>query len=251
MPSHAERTAGFHAALFAGPAPAGLIAPAGDPVRRFAVYRNNVHHGLSRALAQRVPVVARLVGADFFAALARAFLHRHQPRTPVLHEWGAELPGFLESFEPVAQLPYLADVARLELARGRAYHAADAMALTPDAAAAALAAAVYPGALRLVLHPSVHWLASPWPVLRIWQANRPGAPAGRVTGGGAEAALIARDTGLAVIVLPLAPASAEVLTALAAGRTLEAAAEAADPAETLGLLLRHRLILDIRTGDAP
>ena len=53
---------------------------------------------------------------------------------------------------PARELPYLADVARLEAARTRAYHADDAAPL--DAAAFA---ALDPGAadaLRLTLHPS-------------------------------------------------------------------------------------------------
>ena len=38
--------------------------------RRFAVYRNNVITGLIDALAQRFPVVCRLVGEEFFRAMA-------------------------------------------------------------------------------------------------------------------------------------------------------------------------------------
>jgi hypothetical protein len=38
--------------------------------RRFAVYRNNVAAGLANALAARFPVVKRLVGDEFFRAMA-------------------------------------------------------------------------------------------------------------------------------------------------------------------------------------
>ena len=72
MPAHPEFLAGFDAALRGGALPPGLTASAPDEVAlRFAVYRNNVAVGLSDALAARFPVICRLVGADFFAAMAR------------------------------------------------------------------------------------------------------------------------------------------------------------------------------------
>src|SRR3974377_2309499 len=51
--------------------------------RRFAVYRNNVAVGVVSALATRFPVVKRLVGDEFFRAMAHAYasveLARPQP----------------------------------------------------------------------------------------------------------------------------------------------------------------------------
>ena len=44
------------------------------PARRFAVYRNNVAAGLIRALEARFPVTRRLVGDDFFRAMAGGFV---------------------------------------------------------------------------------------------------------------------------------------------------------------------------------
>ena len=52
------------------PVPAGLIRPDGTPAdRRFAIYRNNVAVGLTEALRAGFPVVEKLVGAAFFAAM--------------------------------------------------------------------------------------------------------------------------------------------------------------------------------------
>ena len=51
--------------------PASLTRKAdGVPARRFGVYRNNVYAGLIDVLAGRFPVVARLVGEEFFRAMA-------------------------------------------------------------------------------------------------------------------------------------------------------------------------------------
>ena len=47
--------------------------------RRFAVYRNNVAVSLVEALGARFPVVKRLVGEEFFRAMAHAFVSREPP----------------------------------------------------------------------------------------------------------------------------------------------------------------------------
>lgn len=107
-----------------------------DPARRLAVYRNNVMVSLVDALAQTFPVTQTLVGEDFFRALCQVFVRQNPPRVRVLSSYGDELPGFIRQFTPAASLPYLADVARLEMLRLQALHAADAPAMaTHDIAA--------------------------------------------------------------------------------------------------------------------
>ncbi len=151
--------------------PAGLTSARGapDPLR-FAVYRNNVVAGLSRVLEQRFPVTRRLVGEEFFRGMVRAFITEHQPRSPLLAEYGGELPAFIAGFEAAAGVPYLADLARLEACWSDAYHAADATPVGIDALAS-----VPPEILsnvRLALHPSARLLRSPWPVGSIWAAHQ-------------------------------------------------------------------------------
>src|SRR5260370_20802436 len=51
--------------------PSGLTSWSGAlPVRRFAIYRNNVVTSLVRALAARFPATSKIVGEEFFAAMA-------------------------------------------------------------------------------------------------------------------------------------------------------------------------------------
>ena len=58
----------------ARPCPPGLRTWNGsDPARRLAVYRNNVVSSLIDALADTFPVVQRLVGTEFFRAMAGVF----------------------------------------------------------------------------------------------------------------------------------------------------------------------------------
>ncbi|MGL4312166.1 MAG: DNA-binding domain-containing protein [Paracoccaceae bacterium] len=224
MPTHPEFLAAFADGITSGTLPPGLTAQVpGEAARRFAVYRNNVTVSLIDALGKRFPVIARLVGDDFFRAMARHYAEQHRPKTPVIHEWGDSFPDFLAGFEPLAAYPYMADVARIELARGYAYHAADAEPLSPALIAAAAAS---PETARLFLHPSVQVLQSHHPAVSIWRANQPGVAPGPIAAGG-ETALILRSRSFDVSVESLSAGDTAFLRAILGGERLLAAAEIA------------------------
>ena len=170
----------------------GGVAPAGlTPPKRFGVYRNNVFASLLSALRARYTVIERLVGEDFFEAAAGLFIQAHPPRSPVLIDYGEGFSDFLESFEPAGALPYLADVARLEWLRHRAYHAADREALRPSDLASVSSDRVF--ALKFEFHPSAALVVSPYPIVSIWETNTHDAetrPIGPDLAG--EAALVVR-----------------------------------------------------------
>lgn len=235
MLPRSEFTAAFRAALAGDDLPPGVTAQrAAEAAQRFAVYRNNVAHSLKSALARRFPVIERLVGAEFFAAMAAEFIAAQPPRSPVLAEWGGDFAGWLAGFPPVAALAYLPDVARLEWARGRAYHAADAVAIDP---------ATLPGRASLRLHPSLRLLHLDYPAVSIWAANQPGRD-GRCAAAGPEIALIWRSPDFDVPVQAISAADAALIAALAAGQPLAEATGDHDPTAMLTLLLRHSLICE-------
>ncbi len=156
--------------------PDGLCNPEGTPAtKRFSVYRNNVAVSLSEALEVTFPVIRTLVGDEFFKAMAGVFLRQHPPTSPILMFYGGQMPAFLEGFQPCAHLGYLPDVARIELALCRSYHAADSTPIDP-----ATLQSITPDALltaRLHLAPSVHLIRSNWPAASIFHANStPDAP---------------------------------------------------------------------------
>lgn len=177
MPALDLRQRDFSAALIDPdlPVPDGVWGREthGDQAR-FSVYRNNVAIALREALSARYPVVQKLVGDEFFSSMARAYSAAHRPTTPVLIEYGCDFPSFITSFEPATSLPYLCDVARLEDAWWRAYHAPDAepidlssfVALDPMRVTSA----------RFALHPSFHLIRSPWPVASLWAAHQTDGP---------------------------------------------------------------------------
>lgn len=202
-------------------APAGFDAEAR---RRFRVYRNNYFHGLSAQLRAAYPAVHRLVGDAFFAATAHSFLSAHPPRVRSLALFGEGFPAFVAGFPPASGLPYLADVARLERARLEALHAADAAPIDP---AVLLALGDRAAATRFRPHPAARLVVSPHPVVALWTASRPGAPAGPTEiEGRPEAALVTRP-GHDVHVRCLDPAQAAFAATLLASGTAVRALETA------------------------
>ena len=233
MQSLAELQRSFAAALLdpALPTPAGLVGPDGKPgSRRFAVYRNNVMVGLTQTLKDACPAVHRIVGSEFFHALARAYVVGQLPRSPMLFDYGAGLPDFIDRFEPASVLPYLADVARIERAWIEAYHSAEATPIGP-AAFSEIDPDLLPN-VSLVLHPSIRIVRSRFPALTIWQMNAEGGIPGPVDlAAGGENALIARPEA-SVEVRSIPNGSPEFILALVSGRPVLAAFEeaiAADP----------------------
>lgn len=155
------------------PCPADLYSANGaDPASRFAVYRNNVQSSLINALADTYPVVAQLVGDEFFRAMAALYVRACPPRSAVLSDYGHDFAAFVEGFPPAAGLPYLADVARLERLRVVAYHAADASPLPTPQIAAAMAEPETLGQRRVILHPSLGQLDSAHPVVALWAVHQ-------------------------------------------------------------------------------
>ena len=248
MPSLADLQDAFRAGVLGSGLPGGLTAPDPDEIeRRFAVYRNNVMVALTDALAKRFPVIVRLVGPDFAQAMFAEFARLHPPRSPLMMDYGTGLPDFLRSFPPVAQLPYLSDVARLELARGRAYHAADTPSVAPQTLESVATAS--PDTLRLTLHPSVNVVTSVHPLHTLWSRNQPGRTAAGQIDWQPESVLVARR-GLEVITMRLGAGEAAFVAALCADATLGAAgmlgldADADfDLAPTLAILIGNGLVV--------
>jgi hypothetical protein len=204
--------------------PFNVTTARGKPdAARFAVYRNNVFVGLTRVLGRRFPVTERLVGADFFRGMARAYVEDHKPASPLLFAYGDDFPDFIAGFPPAAGLPYLADVARLEAGWTDAYYAADAAPLDP-AALAGLTPDVLATA-QMVPHPATRLVRSQYPVGSIWAAHQGDVlappPAWRP-----ETVLVTRPE-IAVRVHVLPPSHPGFVAALLAGMPLIRAAEAA------------------------
>ncbi|WP_417208118.1 putative DNA-binding domain-containing protein [Antarctobacter sp.] len=225
--------------------PGGLTDGAGRPAgRRYDVYRNNIAVALREALEAGFPAVVRLIGPENFARAAGMFLRAQPPVSPLMMLYGAGFPAFLEGIEALRGIGYLGDVARLELALRRSYHAADAPAFDAGRLATLDEAAL--NAARLVLAPSVQVLRSRWPVLSVYRFTMmPDQPKPQARG---EDVLITRaEFDPAPHLLP--QGGAAFVDALARGLPFGAAVAAAgaefDLSATLTLLLQQGALSDL------
>ena len=217
----------------------GLDAPA-----RIDVYRNNVLSNYRATLREVYPVVLALVGELFFDRAADAYTSSYPSRSGDLNDFGGEFSDFLAGWPPAAPLTYLPDVARLEWAVERVFHAAE----HPPLDLTALAAVPQQGLseLRFVLHPASRIVRSPYPILRIWQVNQIGFNGDQSVSldtGGDTVLVIRRDA--TVELERLSPGASTLLQALAADLTLaqaHARALEADPELDLAAHLQHHVL---------
>ncbi|WP_201454965.1 DNA-binding domain-containing protein [Ahrensia marina] len=153
------------------PRPGEVIGPNGKAAnKRYDVYRNNVTVSLINAVADIYPAVQKIVGEEYFRAMAREYVRAHPPKSPLLFLYGQNFGDFIDGFEPAKKLPYLGDVARIERAWLTAYHAADLPPLDP-----AQLSLVEPERLAEICfqpHPASFIISSDYPAHDIFLMNR-------------------------------------------------------------------------------
>ena len=138
--------------------------------QRLNIYSNNVAISLRNALRAVYPVIHKLVGDEFFGAMSRDFIANYPSRSGNLHDFGEQLSSFIGSFAPAGELVYLADVAKLEWAYHSVFHAQNSQIFNIEKLQQ-----VHPsdyGNLIFSLSPASRLVRSPFPILRIWEANQ-------------------------------------------------------------------------------
>lgn len=211
----------FARALAGTAAPVPVRANGLSAAQRLQVYRNNMRSALTEALRAVYPVTERLVGEEFFAAAAAAYIKGNPSHSGNIQEYGGAFPRFLEGFAPAASLPYLGDVAALEWRRLQTALAPPHEPMDLDALAKV------PRELQPELHfrhqPAARALCSRFPVLTIWEYCQDPAPREDLDIGlPGECVLFARP-GLDVTMRRLTAGEYAFLRQLCSGHTFEEA----------------------------
>lgn len=160
----------------------------------FTVYRNTVIKGGVDALQANFPTVERLVGSDWLVAAAAIHAQQSAPADARLIHHGSEFPAFLERFEHAQPLPYLGNVARLDLLWNQCHIAADEPGI--DVTRIASLAPEQLASLKLRPRATARWA---WfvnqPVFSIWRQNREGLEMPEQLHWQGEGALLVRSGG--------------------------------------------------------
>lgn len=100
--------------------------------KRFDVYRNNVVVSLMEALKATYPSIQAILGPDNFEKVTRVYVANHPPKSAMMQTYGDDFHEFLDAFAPLKNSPFLVDVAKIEQAWIRAFHARDVDPINPE-----------------------------------------------------------------------------------------------------------------------
>ena len=209
---------------------------------RFDIYRGSVSGLFTKVLAEIYPVCKRLLGDRFFDAMADRYITAHPSISANVIHYGAQLPEFLEGFEPVSELPYLADTARLEWAWHRAFNARNSMPINTSELESFDENQLYCTAFKLT--PGSSLLHSVYPVDIIWQQNQPEVeqPAS-ITLETQDNYLLVRRSGFEVVIDKISHKYWSLLDSISSGLTLGQLSEQHDDVVVQAFLveaIRHQ-----------
>ena len=140
------------------------------PQTALTIYRNNVFSSLIEALQDAYPVLYEVMGKDFFRGAAKEFLQTHFPTQRSLVSFGESFGDFLHAMPENHDLPYLADLAKIERAHLLASLAPDAPLLLASALQKVPQTRFAEMAFRM--NPSLQRLHLSWPSDKIWEAHQ-------------------------------------------------------------------------------
>ena len=149
-----------------------------------ASYRGSVRGGLLQALQDIYPVMNKLLGEQAFEGLSRQYISKNPSRSSNIAEYSANLSDvnanlsdvnisfadFIESFTPLENYPYMADIARLEWSWHEVFNEADDTSLNLEALG--LMSPEQHLKLKFRLPYASQLLRSPWPIHKIWTSNQ-------------------------------------------------------------------------------
>lgn len=206
------------------PLPACLaVPPPATVAERLAVYANGYPARVHDALLDTYEALARIVGAEAFAALAERYAETVPLTSYNLNDAGAGFAAFVAGDRLGRERPFLSDLAALEWAVAQAFHAAERPPLDPGSLSWTL-----DDWDRAVLEfqPSLALLTSSWPLLAMWKDDGAPEDGGRVGDDGEH--ILVRRAGLMVRCESISAGEAAALRLLCEGSALGACMQSLD-----------------------
>jgi hypothetical protein len=231
----------------------GHVRGGRDPGQRLAIHLRHYATSLAAALWDKFAASAWVVGAEAMREAAHAYARLHPPLQPCIAEYGRDFPQFLAGHPGAGRLRYVGSFAELEWAVAQASIAVDAPPLSWTELAACGAERVVDA--RLALQPGVHYVRAEWCIDELMQIYLSGVAPERFVLVDADTRIEVRGTRGTVKLVRLDAATFAFRTALAAGRTVGEAADAAlhldqgfDPGSELRALVDAGLVAASSAG---
>lgn len=206
------------------------------------IHRNTSMKGWVDALAANYPTIVQLVGEEWFKGCSLEFAYANPARSPVLALYGERFPEFLSSFPPAKELPYLAEVARLDRLWIESYFAQDAPTL-PSTGLAGLPADAL-SRKRVSLHPATRFAWVAHSAATIWTHQRATAIGTELTVADDEEGILLTRLDGKIEFRAISRVAYDFLVRLTCGDELGHAAEAvleSDPAADVATVLATTL----------
>ncbi|HYB98748.1 MAG TPA: putative DNA-binding domain-containing protein [Candidatus Limnocylindrales bacterium] len=196
---------------------------------------------IREALAETFEAVEHVAGAAAFTELTLRYVRACPPRSYNLNHAGNDLPRFLATDRLAEQLPFLPDLAELELRIAQAFHADVEPAFDPAALAGWDEQRWEEAVLRF--QPSLAVVTSRWPLRAIWRSRSTAVQDVDIALNGRPERVLIWKSGLEVQLDDLEEDAARALSYLRAGTRLGATMEAlcergAEPAAVLHAFAR-------------
>ena len=203
--------------------------PGRDLAHRVSAYTGGYQARVEESLAEAYPALARVLGARDFHSLVERYLPCLPADEANLNYVGRDLAGFLSDDGLSAELPFAADLARLEWAVVECFHArwqpAADLSFLEDLGQERLAS------LRLEFQPAAALIVSDWPLKEIRDALEGDRDSIDIDLVGRPDRVLVYRNGYQVVTESVAPLEATAFDRLRAGATL---GETVEQLEALG-----------------
>jgi hypothetical protein len=208
------------------------------PLTRLAIHHRHYETSLVRALLQKFPASASLVGVESVTRAAHIYVRAEPPRRPCIAEYGQSFPEFLRRTDGLP--PYLAALGELEWAVGRASIAIEAPPLLWEDVVRAGVERLLDSSLAL--QPGLRYVRSRWAVDELMTAYLNGSEIAATVPVERDSCIEVRGSRGDLSLRRLDSAAYAFRAALADGRSIGAAADAvldSDAAFDAGSALRE------------
>jgi len=137
---------------------------------RLKVYRNNIALSLTGTLREIFPVTEKVLSSPTFCKIARDFIYSHPSHCHDLNSYGEGFPAYLTAITEFSHLPFLVDLANLELRWDECLELEDDEAMTADQAMEMISDHGKDCVFRL--RSSARILETSYDILSLWKSIR-------------------------------------------------------------------------------